>query len=223
MNIYEQYITTGTGRKGTALVKIKSAPEYSSQDVIINDRDLQDAFTEEAISEYRNLMMSLYRDSKNDRLFNDKKFVYPTTGNDSASTVSGGLGYGAQRKVMSIYSTTYTSTGVDLDAVAGKDVLASNDGVVVYADKTTLYGNTVVVDHGLGILTVYGNLDSISVKKGDSVTKKTSVLGKSGSTGFACVHSDAEGVKKTMTHFAFFIGGEFIDPKSPAKWGVNFG
>lgn len=74
--------------------------------------------------------------------------------------------------------------GYDLAAVRHGPVPAANSGVVVFAGPLSIYGNAVVVDHGLGLQTLYGHLSSIDVKEGDQIAKGQE-LGKSGSTGLA--------------------------------------
>jgi murein DD-endopeptidase MepM/ murein hydrolase activator NlpD len=63
-------------------------------------------------------------------------------------------------------------------------VPAANSGVVVFAGALTIYGNTVVVDHGLGLQTLYAHLSSMAVKEGDLV-QKGQELGRTGTTGLA--------------------------------------
>jgi murein DD-endopeptidase MepM/ murein hydrolase activator NlpD len=58
--------------------------------------------------------------------------------------------------------------GYDLATTAHAPVSASNDGVVLLADYFGIYGNTIVIDHGYGLLTVYGHLASFAVKAGDA-------------------------------------------------------
>jgi murein DD-endopeptidase MepM/ murein hydrolase activator NlpD len=72
--------------------------------------------------------------------------------------------------------------GVDLPATTGTPVHAAQCGRVVLAEELYFPGNTVVVDHGLGIYTFYGHLSEISVKAGDEV-KPGALLGKVGATG----------------------------------------
>jgi murein DD-endopeptidase MepM/ murein hydrolase activator NlpD len=74
--------------------------------------------------------------------------------------------------------------GFDLATTAHAPVSAANDGNVVMADYFGIYGNTIVVDHGFGLLSLYGHLSSFGVKAGDAV-KRGQELGRTGSTGLA--------------------------------------
>jgi murein DD-endopeptidase MepM/ murein hydrolase activator NlpD len=72
--------------------------------------------------------------------------------------------------------------GTDFPAPTGTPVHAAQAGKVVIAEEMFFPGNTVVVDHGLGIYTFYCHLSEISVKVGDEVAVG-SLLGKVGATG----------------------------------------
>ena len=74
--------------------------------------------------------------------------------------------------------------GYDLATTAQAPITASNDGEVVKAEFFGIYGNTVVIDHGHGLLSLYGHLSSYEVKPGDRV-KKGQTIGRSGATGLA--------------------------------------
>ncbi|MGH7345313.1 MAG: M23 family metallopeptidase, partial [Candidatus Rokuibacteriota bacterium] len=74
--------------------------------------------------------------------------------------------------------------GYDLASTRQSPVPASNKGVVVFAEPLTIYGNTVVIDHGLGLQTLYAHLSSTTVKVGDAVEKGQEIA-RSGSTGLA--------------------------------------
>jgi len=79
---------------------------------------------------------------------------------------------------------TQVHFGFDLASTKQAPVPAANKGVVAFAAPLTIYGNTVIVDHGLGLMTLYGHLSSIGVKVGDAVTRGQE-LGRSGTTGLA--------------------------------------
>jgi hypothetical protein len=72
--------------------------------------------------------------------------------------------------------------GVDFPASAGTPVHATQRGRIVLAEELYFSGNTVLMDHGLGIYTLYGHLSSLHVKAGDMV-EAGAVLGKVGTTG----------------------------------------
>jgi murein DD-endopeptidase MepM/ murein hydrolase activator NlpD len=74
--------------------------------------------------------------------------------------------------------------GYDLASVKHSPVPAANAGAVVFTGPLTIYGNAVIVDHGLGLQTLYAHLSSIEVKDGERVTKGQE-LGRTGSTGLA--------------------------------------
>ena len=73
-------------------------------------------------------------------------------------------------------------TGVDFPAVTGTPIHAAQSGRVAMAQELFFSGNTVVVDHGLGIYTFYGHLSETDVKAGDEL-QSGQVLGKVGATG----------------------------------------
>ncbi len=89
--------------------------------------------------------------------------------------------YGYDRKTV---EQTIVHKGTDLRAVSGTEVFAMNDGIVEIAAQYTVYGNTIVIDHGLGVHTLYMHLSKLGVKKGDTV-KKGDGIGLSGETGYA--------------------------------------
>lgn len=74
--------------------------------------------------------------------------------------------------------------GYDLAAVKESPVPAANRGTVVFAGPLTIYGNTVILDHGLGLQTLYAHLSLIDVREGQTMDKGT-VLGRTGSSGLA--------------------------------------
>jgi murein DD-endopeptidase MepM/ murein hydrolase activator NlpD len=74
--------------------------------------------------------------------------------------------------------------GFDLASLQQAPVTASNRGEVIFADYLGIYGNCVVLDHGLGVQSLYAHLSTIDAKVGD-VVDKGQTLGRTGSTGLA--------------------------------------
>ncbi len=74
--------------------------------------------------------------------------------------------------------------GYDLASFSNAPVEASNTGIVRFSGEIGIYGNTVIIDHGLGLMSLYGHLSTIMVKDGESV-RKGGIIAKTGSTGLA--------------------------------------
>ncbi len=105
---------------------------------------------------------------------------------------------------------TQVHYGFDLASTKQARVPAANKGVVVFAGPLTIYGNTVIVDHGLGLMTLYGHLSSITVKVGDAVDRGQE-LGRSGATGLAI---------GDHLHYEVLVHGVSVTPIEwwDAKW-----
>ena len=73
-------------------------------------------------------------------------------------------------------------TGYDIPASYGSAVVAAEAGTVIYAGWMSGYGNTVMINHGGGLVTLYGHNSSLTFSKGDTVTRGQQVA-KIGSTG----------------------------------------
>jgi murein DD-endopeptidase MepM/ murein hydrolase activator NlpD len=91
--------------------------------------------------------------------------------------------------------------GFDLAKTANAPVTAANSGTVVVAQELGIYGNTVVIDHGMGVQSLYAHLSSFAVKEGDQV-KQSQQLGASGQTGLA---------GGDHLHFSMLVNGRFVN------------
>jgi murein DD-endopeptidase MepM/ murein hydrolase activator NlpD len=100
--------------------------------------------------------------------------------------------------------------GVDLASVKNAPLPAANDGVVLFAGMLGIYGNCVVIDHGMGIQTIYGHLAKIDAREGDKVTRGQ-IIGNTGMTGLA---------GGDHAHIGLQLHGVFVDPVewSLPKW-----
>ena len=95
--------------------------------------------------------------------------------------------------------------GYDLSVTKRYPVEAANSGKVVLAEDLGIYGNTVILDHGLGLFTLYSHLSSFDVKPGDAVEQKQ-ILGKTGETGLA---------GGDHLHYAVYLHGVAV---LPVEW-----
>ena len=95
--------------------------------------------------------------------------------------------------------------GYDLSVTKHYAAEAAHHGVVAFVGDLGIYGNTVVIDHGLGLFTLYSHLSSIDVKAGEQV-KQRQPLGKTGETGLAA---------GDHLHFGVYLHGV---PILPVEW-----
>ncbi len=107
--------------------------------------------------------------------------------------------YGYNRQTV---AQTIPHKGTDFRAAVGTEVKAMNRGVVRIARWFTVYGNTVVIDHGLGVQTLYMHMSRLDVKEGD-IVELGNPIGVSGDTGYA---------EAAHLHISIKINGVSIDP-----------
>jgi len=98
-----------------------------------------------------------------------------------------------------------THLGIDLASVSRAKVQAANSGRVVYAKRLGIYGQAVIIDHGLGLQSLYGHLSQIAVREGQRVAKGD-ILGRTGVTGLA---------GGDHLHFEMMISGVSV---TPVEW-----
>lgn len=92
--------------------------------------------------------------------------------------------------------------GFDLASYANTPIVAANRGKVVWAQELGIYGNCVIIDHGMGVQSLYGHMSQIGVKPGDMVDKEQ-VIGRSGMTGLA---------GGDHLHFTMLVNGQMVNP-----------
>lgn len=92
--------------------------------------------------------------------------------------------------------------GIDLASTRHAQVTAANKGKVIYADYLGIYGNMVILDHGLGVFSLYSHMSTIDVKPGDLV-EKGGILGATGKTGMA---------GGDHLHFSMLVNGIMVNP-----------
>jgi len=103
--------------------------------------------------------------------------------------------------------------GIDLASLVNSPVPAANTGIVVFAEPLGIYGSTVIIDHGLGLFSMYSHLSFIAVKAGEPVSRGGN-LGRTGSTGMA---------GGDHLHFSMLINDTFVNPVEwwDEKWIQN--
>ena len=95
--------------------------------------------------------------------------------------------------------------GIDLASTSEAPVEAANSGRIIFADEVGIFGNTVIIDHGFGLASLYAHLSSMAVSPGDRVTKGD-LIGNTGFTGLA---------GGDHLHFSMIVHNVFV---TPVEW-----
>ncbi len=146
----------------------------------------------EIVREERERLEAIYAQRSSSKLWDDV-FGYPV---DKLTITSA---YGAIRQ----YDTgPGRHAGVDLDGETGEPAYAAASGRVALSEALQVRGNTVIIDHGLGIYSIYCHLSDLVIQEGEAVSKGQ-VIGHLGSTGLST---------GTHLHWELRVGGVAVDP-----------
>jgi murein DD-endopeptidase MepM/ murein hydrolase activator NlpD len=153
--------------------------------VKLNKKDLKRVIKE------RKVLKKIYGNF-GDKLLVDKKFSIPLQSKVTSF-------YGTRRLFNNVRKSQHL--GIDYRAKVGVLIPSSNKGTVVLAQDLFYTGNTVIIDHGLGIFTLYGHLSKILVNKGD-IVERLEILGQAGKTGR---------VTGPHLHWGVKVNGHWVD------------
>jgi len=149
----------------------------------------------DAVTQYRETIYPLYETFETEEYW-EGNFINPVEGARISST------FGEMRFVNNAKTPT-RHAGIDYAIKCGTDVLASNAGKVEYAGFLTMIGNTIVIDHGLGLKTFYEHMEDITITQGDMV-EKGQLIGHVGTTGYST---------GCHLHFQAMVKNQSINPE----------
>lgn len=172
------------------------AREFRVQQLTIDPSIESSTRNDEAYAEYSQYFTPSREVSSPEKYYTES-FLLPTIGRLSTE-------FGEARSVNGAM-TTYRHSGIDIAAPRGAEVLSTNTGKVTLAMPLILTGNSVVIDHGEGLFSVYFHLDKLHVSSGELV-ERGQLIGTVGSTGF----STGPHLHFTMSYYQFNIEPGFI-------------
>ncbi len=172
--------TSGTGKK-----------EYSSKASAI-----EKYINDDSVSSLKKLISDIAALDTSSTYIGSNDIVFP------GGVTTHRTGYGLLMTFKSIDGLSFNHCGIDVKIRDGKDVTASSDGTVVYVGTDTIFGGVVVIDHGLGIRSMYCRVSTDIVKVGDAI-KQGDTIAKADGSGFG----DSERV-----HYSVMLGDAFISP-----------
>lgn len=117
---------------------------------------------------------------------------------------SSSLSSGFVNRVSPITGRREHHTGYDIPAPYGSAIVAAESGTVIYSGWMSGYGNTIMISHGGGLVTLYGHNSSLVVSKGQTVSRGQTVA-KCGSTGWSTGNH---------CHFEVRVNGGAVSPAS---------
>ncbi len=148
----------------------------------------------ERITKETELLASIYAQGVESLLFSE---TFETPLETQVTSI-----YGTKRLFNNKKNTQHL--GIDFKADVGTPIKVSNSGKVVLAQDLFFTGNTIIIDHGLGVFTMYGHLSKIFIKKDETVFKNT-LIGLSGKTGR---------VTGPHLHWGVKVQGNWVDGNS---------
>ena len=196
--LIERQATLEAGRSSRATAAAGAAVEAAREAELLDDARAHRATYEARIASLQaesDSIAAFLRRLQTDHDFGgDGSLINPLPSGRLTST------YGPRRHP--IYGTTRTHTGIDLAAPTGTPIIAAAAGLVVWSGYRGGYGNTVIIDHGGSMATLYAHQSSLSVAEG-SVVAVGDTVGLVGSTGYST---------GPHLHFEVRIDGNPVDP-----------
>lgn len=147
--------------------------KFTSQNLKISKSTVAATSNDKAYTEFDKYFTPL-REKSNAKPYFTESFMLPIDGRISTE-------FGMMRYVNGSL-TSYRHSGIDIAVPRGTPVPATNSGKILLARELILTGNTVVIDHGVGLFSVYYHMDTLNVSIDDMV-KKADIIGTVGSTG----------------------------------------
>lgn len=161
---------------------------------------------EQSLAELKKLLSDISLLQSEGEYIGSEKFVFP------GGVSSHRTGYGITMSFKNAEGYSFNHCGIDVKLRNGRDVTAASDGVVVFVGEDTILGGMVVVDHGLGVRSLYARVSTDKVKAGDTI-KQGDVIGEADESGFG----DDERV-----HYSVMVGSEFVSPLLLIEKGFDF-
>lgn len=190
-----KFINSKTGHTTTKVIDITTR-DFKVQYLTVNPTIEANTRTAEANAEYRKYF-NPSREVSSPVKYYTGPFILPTKGRLTTE-------FGETRTVNGA-PTTYRHAGLDIAAPLNSSVLATNTGRVTLSMPLILTGNSIVIDHGQGLFSVYFHLEKLLVSHGD-IVERGQLIGTVGSTGF----STGPHLHFTMSHYGVNIEPGYI-------------
>ncbi len=192
----EYTVTLSCGGQDYPLTFTVEERDFEVQHLTISATTASDTYySSDANAEYARVMYPLFDSVDPEMYWGGERFIEPVGGYTITTT------YGVKRYINDSTSPT-RHAGMDMACPEGTPVAAPAGGKILFSGFLKLSGNTVVIEHGMGLHTVFMHMVSLDCEEGDIVAQGD-VVGYVGSTGFST---------GPHLHFQLMVGGQSISP-----------
>lgn len=184
------------------------AREFQIQHLTVDPNVESSARNDAAYAQY-NKYFNPVRKTSADASYYSEPFVIPAAGRLTTE-------FGETRYVNGA-PTSYRHSGLDIAARQGTPIYAANRGKVVLSMFLTLTGNTVVIDHGQGLFSIYFHMHTLQAELG-SIVERGQQIGTMGTTGFSTgshLHFTMSFMERNIEPGYFLVGEPIIYANSP--------
>ncbi len=207
----EYTLTIASGEASVDTVLQLVDREFTIQNLTIDQSIADDTVNSDAANYEYNVAMEPVKAAADPEQYWEGDFIFPLPELPDGQEYRITTEFGLIRYVNG--STVGTRHGaIDIAAGTGTPTLASGAGRVLYADFLQLTGNTVVIEHGYGLKSLYYHMHTLDVEAGDMV-EQGEVIGTVGSTGFST---------GAHMHFAMAVNSQYINPWEAFEEGYTF-
>ncbi len=197
---YEFTVSCGTTTEKFTLNMV--AKKFSSYDLPVSAELVRERRNTETLKAFADTVNPYLTAKSDTKYFGTEKILEAAAGRDVKS------GFGRYHNLKT--GTSYRHEGVDYVVYKGDYAQAITAGKVIFVGETTLSGKTVIVDHGMGLKSLYAHLSAPSVSVGD-VLKQGDPIGVVGDTGFT------SGIS---LHAGLYVNGVPICPYDLWDYGI---
>jgi hypothetical protein len=159
----------------------------------LEDKGFTPAIIQDNVVNKENILLGSVLNTYTQQAYFDKAFRNPLSRIENV---------GAFGNIRQNGNVSLQHLGVDLDAVMGTPIYAINSGIISFEKELTNYGKTIIIDHGLGIFSLYLHLSEFKKLNGETV-QLGDIIGLTGNTGYSIA---------PHLHFSVKINGASADP-----------
>jgi murein DD-endopeptidase MepM/ murein hydrolase activator NlpD len=178
--------------------RYKNLEKLENSKMVINTAKRLDVITRKVVIQSKSYDDLVKMAVSKEKMLASIPAIQPIANKDLERTASG-WGY----RIHPIYKIRKFHYGIDFTAPTGTDIYVTGDGIVEQIESSQRgYGNSIIINHGFGIKTLYGHMDHFNIRQGQKV-KRGDIIGFVGNTGLSTA---------PHLHYEVIRSGEKVNP-----------